>query len=198
MTIQELTNSAKERRSIRVLEEGIVEEQVIHEVLELIRYAPSAFNMQSGRILVLEGEHHKRLWSLVAEVLRPGVLEAKWEATEEKLAGFKKGHGTFLFYEDMKVVQGLQTKFPGYAKQFPVWSDHSSGMIQYLAWLGFSVAGVGASLQHYNPLIDEAVKSHWDVEEGLLLKAQMPFGVPAETPGEKTFLPDNEVIRRYM
>lgn len=31
------------------------------------------------------------------------------------------------------------------------------GMAEYATWLALTEAGLGASLQHYNPLIDEAV-----------------------------------------
>ena len=50
-------------------------------------------------------------------------------------------------------------------------------------------AGLGASLQHYNPLIDEAVAREWKLPASWKLTAQMPFGSPECKPDEKTFLP---------
>ena len=35
---------------------------------------------------------------------------------------------------------------------------------------------VGASLQHYNPVIDARVKEIFDIPENFKLVAQMPFG----------------------
>ena len=37
-------------------------------------------------------------------------------------------------------------------------------------------AGFGASLQHYNPLIDEAVAKQWHINPNWKLIAEMPFG----------------------
>ena len=55
--------------------------------------------------------------------------------------------------------------------------------------------GVGASLQHYNPLIDDAVKARWGVPVEWALASQMVFGgisAPA-APIEK--LPASERVR---
>jgi len=36
-------------------------------------------------------------------------------------------------------------------------------------------AGLGASLQHYNPLIDQETAETWDINPDWKLLAQMPF-----------------------
>ncbi|BAX67051.1 hypothetical protein FD49_GL000276 [Latilactobacillus sakei subsp. sakei DSM 20017 = JCM 1157] len=35
---------------------------------------------------------------------------------------------------------------------------------------------IGANLQHYNPVIDEAVAAKWNIPSNWKLRAQMPFG----------------------
>ena len=37
-------------------------------------------------------------------------------------------------------------------------------------------AGIGANIQHYNPVIDERVAKEWNIPTNLVLRAQMPFG----------------------
>ena len=49
----------------------------------------------------------------------------------------------------------------------------------------FEEVGFGASLQHYNPIIDNEVCKAWDLPEDWTLVAQMPFGVPLQEPDEK-------------
>jgi len=56
-------------------------------------------------------------------------------------------------------------------------------------WAALEAEGLGASLQHYNPLIDDAVKRRWNVPESWQLVAQMPFGKPIAAPGDKDVLP---------
>ena len=38
-----------------------------------------------------------------------------------------------------------------------IWSEQGHGMAEYATWLALTEAGLGATLQHYNPLIDAEV-----------------------------------------
>ncbi|MEA4953081.1 MAG: nitroreductase family protein [Aminivibrio sp.] len=162
-------------------------------IKEIVRFAvkhvPSAFNSQSGRAVLLLGKSSDEFWSMVKESLRKIVPADKFAPTEEKINGFGSGYGTVLFFEDSRPVKNLQEQFPSYAAHFPVWSDHSSGMLQYIVWAGLESEGFGASLQHYAPVVEDDVRKKWDIPAEWSLIAQMPFGVPVAGPGEKEFLP---------
>lgn len=54
-------------------------------------------------------------------------------------------------------------------------------------WAMLEERGLGASLQHYNPLIDEEVRRTWELPEDWMLIAEMPFGIPTGEPGDKDF-----------
>ena len=56
-------------------------------------------------------------------------------------------------------------------------------MHQIVVWTALEIEGFGASLQHYNSLIDDEVKRRWDTPSEWKLIAQMPFGKPTTTPG---------------
>ena len=86
-----------------------------------------------------------------------------WQATEDKISSFAKGYGTVLFFDDDSVVKSLQESYPTYKDKFPVWAEQANGILQYMVWVSLQMEGFGASLQHYNPLIDEAVKEAWSV-----------------------------------
>jgi predicted oxidoreductase (fatty acid repression mutant protein) len=154
-----------------------------------VLHTPSPFNCQSARLVLLLGEHHDKLWDITKETLRPLVAADKFAATEDKINSFRNGCATVLFFEDQTVVKGLQESFPLYADRFPAWSLQSSGMHQFVVWTALEIEGFGASLQHYNPLIDAAVKRQWNLPEEWLLHAQMPFGKPTTAPGAKEFKP---------
>jgi predicted oxidoreductase (fatty acid repression mutant protein) len=119
-----------------------------------------------------------------------GVPEAAWEGTAKKLASFQAGFGTALFFEDQDVVKDLQEKFPLYAENFPVWSEQSTGIATVNTWTALAELGLGANLQHYNPLIDEAVAKEWDLPESWKLRGQLVFGSIEAPAGEKTFMDD--------
>ena len=167
-----------------------VSDQEIREIIEhAVKYVPSAFNSQSARVVLLLGENHDKLWEITRETLRKIVPSDSFASTDAKIDGFKNGYGTIMFFEDQTVIEGLQEQFSLYKDVFPVWSLQSSGMLQYTIWVTIEAAGLGASLQHYNPLIDDEVKAAWNLPEKWRLLAQMPFGTPVSEPGDKDFLP---------
>lgn len=45
--------------------------------------------------------------------------------------------------------------------------------------------GMGASIQHYNPLIDEEIAERYNIPESWMLVSQMPFGVIGDYPEAK-------------
>ena len=89
-------------------------------------------------------------------------------------------HGTVLFYDDTDVTKQLQKIFPTYAANFPGFARDAAGMLQLAVWTALAEKGLGASLQHYNPLIDEAVAAEFGLPSSWVLQAQMPFGTVAQ------------------
>jgi len=168
------------------------EAQVDALIRQAMRLAPSSFNSQSSRAIILFGAPSEHLWNvIVKEALRPLVPNATaWAATDAKVNGFAAGAGTVLFFEDQDTVKKLQQDFPLYADAFPVFSEHSAGMAQFAVWTALAEAGIGASLQHYMPLIDAAVAKEWNVPAAWRLRAQMPFGSNEAPLPEKTFMDD--------
>lgn len=194
-----LQNAARSRRTYYAIGKDAVvsDERLLDAIREAVLAAPSAFNSQSARVVVLLGAEHDKLWELTKEVLRGVVPPASFASTEEKLASFRNGRGTVLFFEEQDTVAGLQKSYPLYSDNFPVWSLESSGMAQYGVWLVLETLGYGVSLQHYNPLIDEKVKSAWNIPQSWKLLGEMPFGKPLAEPDAKTSLPIEERVKVF-
>lgn len=189
-------NAIEHRRSQYALSrEKVVDEARVKEIVEFaVKHVPSAFNSQGARVVVLFDGQSDRLWDITKETLRPLVPAAAFGATEEKLKGFAAGYGTVLFFEDQTVVEGLQREFALYKDNFPVWSLQSNGMLEFAVWTALEAEGLGASLQHYNPLIDDAVRREWNLPDSWKLLAEMPFGKPVADPGPKDFRPLEERV----
>ncbi len=164
---------------------------------EAIKLAPSSFNSQSSRAVILFGAESVKFWNLTKEILRKIVPAEAFGSTEKKIDGFAAGAGTVLFYEDQDVIKGLQEQFALYADNFPVWSEHSTGIAQFSVWTALANAGIGASLQHYNPLVDEAAAKEWGVPSSWKLRAQMPFGSNEAPFGDKAFIDDAQRFRVF-
>ena len=159
-----------------------------HKVIEIVDtallYIPSAFNVQSTRIVILFGEHHAKLWDITKETLRKIVPEKAFGRTQQKIDNnFAAGCGTILFYEDTEAVETQKREMPTYADMFDTYSVQTSAMHQFAIWTMLTDAGYGASLQHYNPLIDKPVAEQWDIPTEWRLMAEMPFGNPLKSPG---------------
>lgn len=191
MSAQNLQAAAELRRSVYALGKDLPlsNDQVNQIVEHALLHTPSAFNSQSTRLVVLHGAEHEKLWDLAIEELRKIVPVDSFAATESKLNMFKAAAGSVLFFEDMDVVKGLQEQFAAYADNFPVWADHASAMHQYVIWTALASENIGANLQHYNPVIDEAVAKTWNIPANWKLRAQLVFGSIQSPAGEKSFAP---------
>ena len=119
-------------------------------------------------------------------------IEEAFENTNAKINGFAAGYGTVLFYEDQDVVKSLQEQFPLYAEHFPAWSEHSTGIAQFAVWTALHTEGLGASLQHYNPIVDVQVHAEWDIPKNWKLRAQLVFGSIEAADKEKTYIENTE------
>lgn len=196
---QAFMHAVKKRRSQYALGNDLPlsQDEVTALIQEAVKHSPSAFNSQSTRAVVLYGAQHVKHWDFVKEALRKVVPAESFSASEARINSFAAGAGTVLFYEDQDVVAGLQKQYALYAENFPVWSEQASGMAQFAVWTALAEAGIGASLQHYNPLADAAIAAEWSIPASWKLRAQMPFGAHQGDFGDKGFIPDTERFRVF-
>lgn len=191
--------AVQKRRSIYGLNEKLPfsDEHLIKIIETAVKNAPSAFNSQSSRVVILLGENNGKFWKIVEEALARIAAIENFAATKKKIQSFAGGHGTILFFEDEDVVRELQKKFEEYKDNFPIYSQQANGMLQYMIWTLLAENDIGASLQHYNPIIDQQVKQTWNLPENWKLIAQMPFGNITQNAGEKSFLPLEDRIKVF-
>ena len=189
----------KQRRTIYAVGKNVAltPEQIESVIKEAVNHSPSAFNSQTSRIVTLFGESHLQFWNVVRETLRKIVPEAAFEGTNAKINSFAAGYGTVLFYEDQDVVKALQEQFALYADNFPVWSEHSSAIAQFAVWTALSEQNIGASLQHYNPIVDAEIAEVFDIPANWKLRAQLVFGSIEAPAGEKTFMAEADRFKTF-
>ena len=186
------------RRSVYALnkELPVSEDEAIKTIEDAIVASPSAFNMQSARAVILLGTEHEALWNgIVHDTLQAIVPAEKFAPTASKLAGFAAGAGTVLFFEDEAVVNQFKEQFATYADAFDGFSAHGQGIAQVNVWNALADKLVGANLQHYNPLIDNAVKVRWNVPASYRLVAQLVFGGIAAPAGNQQRQPAVDRVR---
>lgn len=192
------TAVADRRSFYGISKEAVVSDDKIKEIIEhAVKHTPSAFNSQSTRVVLLLGKEHDKLWDITMKALRKIVPADNFSSTEDKINSFKNGYGTVLYFEDNSVIESLQKQFALYKDNFPIWSQQTSGMHQFVIWTALEIEGFGASLQHYNELIENDVKKEWSIPKNWKLIGQMPFGKPTAKPDEKQFSPLEERIKVF-
>ena len=168
----------QQRRSIYALGQNIdlTEAEVSELIFKTIKETPSAFNGQGSRAVILFGEANNTLWNdITASALKPLTPAEYFPNTQAKLASFAGGVGTILFFEDQDIIKGFQENVHYMLKTSQL-AEQSNGMAQYATWMALAEQNIGANLQHYNPVIDEAVAAKWNIPSNWKLRAQMPFG----------------------
>lgn len=158
----------------------VSENELISRIEQVTELVPDAFNMKSARVFIALGEKQNLLWDEIYNIFEGKV-------PREKIDSFKAGAGTILFFYDENTVKTLQEKFPLYADNFPIWANQANGMLQISIWSALRELEIGASLQHYNPVIDQKIKELFNIPDEYKLIAQMPFGgiVSELAPKEK-------------
>ncbi|RAL64182.1 hypothetical protein DID88_002075 [Monilinia fructigena] len=97
----------KARRTIYGLEaKSPIPDSKIQEIVEqAILHVPSSFNSQSTRVVLLFKGEHEKLWNITEEVLKGVVPADQFEATAQRIGGFRNGYGTVLFFEDRSAME---------------------------------------------------------------------------------------------
>lgn len=179
-----------------------ISQKRIREIVEkAMVLTPSSFNNQSNRVVVLFDSEHDRFWDMATDALKAIVPEEKWEPTGNKMKMFKGAAGTvsvflpvkhhqlllsgqslttttpkIMFFEDQEVVDQYAANIPTYADKFGTWATQSDGMLQFVLWVALENEGLGANLQHYNPVVDDGVRAAWKIPPTWTLNAQLVFG----------------------
>ncbi|KAL6691327.1 nitroreductase [Trichoderma pleuroticola] len=176
-----------------------VDKQVVIKIMrEALLVAPSFFNAQTTRMVLLLDDENEKLWELVKNCLEQHTKEKSLGLdTIEKLNGFKQANGTILFFEDRSAISHLREipQYNRYQTYFDSWSEQTNA-IHHLG-CALCAQGLGVALQHYNPLVDQQIATQWNIDSNWQLIAQLVFGKPMVKPQEKTCTPFDQRVFIY-
>jgi uncharacterized protein len=88
--------AVKARRTYYPLkkESPIDDKRIAEIVSQAVLHAPSPFNSQSSRVVVLLKDEHYKLWEIAKTALKAVVPADQYPATEQKLNMFQGAYGT--------------------------------------------------------------------------------------------------------
>ena len=189
----------RKRRSIYTLSNRVSHspEYLTELIKQAVRCCPSAQNAQSARVVILLEHAHYNFWEMVRDVQRNQLPERIFEGASVKLDRCSSAYGTVLFFEDLAVIQALQKQKPLQAHDFEIWSEQTSGMVQFAVWAVLSSTGLGASLHHYNPDINIKTAKMFELPESWQLKSQLVFGSIVKPASIKSELDDSSLFRVF-
>ncbi len=188
-------DTLKQRRTIYDLGDKLTksEDELVSLIESAVKESPTAFNGQTVRAVILFGEASDKVWDIVEKRLKSEVPDNEaYKKTQKKIASFRAGAGTVLFYTETETVRYQEKNFTLYADNFQDWSEQAIGGAQQSVWVALAEEGLGASLQHYNPLIDDQVAKAFDIPDSWHLRAEMPFGSINTPAGGKDYLADED------
>lgn len=86
----------KARRTYYPLKkESPIDNKRIQEIVsEAVLHAPSSFNSQSTRVVILLNEEHDKVWEITKTALKAIVPPAQFAITEQKLNMFQGAYGS--------------------------------------------------------------------------------------------------------
>ena len=172
------------RRSIYKLGRNIpvLQSQIIAAVERMTEDVPSPLNMQSARVVVTMLDHHENVWHITKGALKSQLPPLKYAEVEKQIDGFEQAYGTILFFESSDMIKAMQDEMPEYAAVLPTAAMQANGMLQFAVWTALEDLGLGANLQHFNPIIDEDIKRIFALPDSWDLVAQLVFGEKLEDP----------------
>lgn len=180
--------------------EWVAEQKEVEMLLaDVLQNAPTHFNAQTVRMVLLTGEAHKAHWRIIEDILIQRIGKEKYESsTRAKIENsFASGIGTVLFFDDVATTKQLQEKMPSYAANFVTWAQQVQGSHQLMVWLGLTQLGFGASLQHYIGMDDDKVRAQLQLPSTWAFVAQMPFGKVVTPAVAKEKLPIADTLKVF-
>ena len=106
--------AVESRRTIYPLKnESPISDERIKEIVTLaVKNAPSAFNSQTGRVVVVLKKEHVRLWEAIMEVYKAMLPEDKYNGAKQRFDMFKAAYGTVsLMFFLIRIQKSRLTDF---------------------------------------------------------------------------------------
>jgi uncharacterized protein len=107
----------------------------IHEIINTaVQHAPSAFNVQSARAIILLQAEHDKLWDIADTCVRKAMPEAAYAAIAPRIQWFRAAYGTVMWFEDLAALDTLKEKNPGIQHVIPQCMFPQALVICSAAW----------------------------------------------------------------
>lgn len=95
-SVDELFEAAKLRCSVYTLtNKSTISDERIKEIVEsAVKHAPSSFNVQSARAVILLKKEHEKLWDVGDAMIKRSMPDQAYQMLAPRVAGFRAAYGS--------------------------------------------------------------------------------------------------------
>ena len=174
----------------------ISKKDLINLLRKIVYYAPSPFNVQSSKIVLLNKKSHHLLWTtVVEEFLKKNNNGDLLDSDKARIKREGKAYGTILFYKDEQIIENFKKDLEDYEKNnLDEWCTQESAMLQMNIWNELRLRNIGAHIVHFDN-IDEEVSVAFDIDKKYKLVAMMVFG---NINQEAAVKPKKDIDKRFI
>lgn len=127
---EKFLDAVKARRSVYALKsESTIPNSKIEEIVQAaVLHAPSTYNVQSARAVVVFKEQHVKVWEIVKGYMEGALAEHPMkDYIFNRIDGFKGSYGTVLWFEDQAALDALGEKNPMITPMLTECTEYPSG-----------------------------------------------------------------------
>ncbi|KAK7194247.1 hypothetical protein NESM_000339500 [Novymonas esmeraldas] len=148
----------------------------------------------STRVVLLLGSAHDAFWDLVADQIHRVASPATAAVGAAKVDhSMKAAAVTLLFYSDTRVESSIAARLTRLGHDgddmAAVMGTRGVAAAEMAVWTALACAGIGATLHHYNVLVEQLVTQQLQLPPWWRMQSQMPLGGVARPPDAKSYAP---------
>jgi 5,6-dimethylbenzimidazole synthase len=189
-----LLNLVKKRRSIRQFKADPVPDEYITKIIEVARWAPSAFHTQPWEFVVIKNEHIKNKIVAALEQHGPPIKDPAKESLQRK--SFKDAPVFILLLYDWRAKVGL----PGRTSEnnAQVANLFCSSLANAFLYMHLAATAMGLASQWYSatsrPEAERVIKEIIGIPEALTIYDMMVIGYESNPPDLKIVRDTDEIV----
>jgi 5,6-dimethylbenzimidazole synthase len=189
-----LLRLVKKRRSVRQFKSDPVPDEYITRMIEVARWAPSAFHTQPWEFVVIGKPDIKNRIVAALEQYGPPIKDPLKESLPRK--SFKDAPVFILLLCDWRARVGLPGRAPENKEQ--VGNLYCSSLASAFLYLHLAATALGLASQWYTatsrPEAERAIRQIVGIPEALTIYDMMVVGYAADTPGPKLVRDVDEMV----
>jgi 5,6-dimethylbenzimidazole synthase len=189
-----LVNLVKNRRSIRQFRSDPVPDEYITKIIEVARWAPSAFHTQPWEFVIIKNQDIKNKIVAALEQYGPPIKDPLKESLPRK--SFRDAPVFILLLCAWRASSGLPGRAPENKEQ--VANLYCSSLANAFLYMHLAAAALGLASQWYTatsrPEAERAIKEIIGIPDVLTIYDMMVVGYAANTPGPKIVRDTDEMV----